>query len=159
VSEFEHGVTVKDHPVKPTNEENGCEVIFQPDENMFGNYFYISEYVDTMLKNYVYLNTGLVINFNGNKFFSKNGLADMLNDNMSKEGLYPLIHLMGEDIEIAFTHGLQYGEEYHSFVNGQNTIQGGTHLLAFREAIVKTIREFYRRIMIRQIYGRRSLQR
>jgi len=145
VSEFEHGVTVKDHPVKPTNEENGCEVIFQPDENMFGNYFYISEYVDTMLKNYVYLNTGLVINFNGNKFFSKNGLADMLNDNMSKEGLYPLIHLMGEDIEIAFTHGLQYGEEYHSFVNGQNTIQGGTHLLAFREAIVKTIREFYKK--------------
>ena len=145
VSEFEHGVTVKDHPVKPTNEENGCEVIFQPDENMFGNYFYISEYVDTLLKNYVYLNTGLVINFNGNKFFSKNGLADMLNDNMSKEGLYPLIHLMGEDIEIAFTHGLQYGEEYHSFVNGQNTIQGGTHLLAFREAIVKTIREFYKK--------------
>jgi topoisomerase-4 subunit B len=145
VSEFEHGVTVMDHPVKSTDEENGCEVIFQPDENMFGNYFYISEYVDTMLKNYVYLNTGLVINFNGNKFFSKNGLADMLNDNMSKEGLYPLIQLKGEDIEIVFTHGLQYGEEYHSFVNGQNTIQGGTHLLAFREAIVKTIREFYKK--------------
>ncbi len=121
------------------------EVIFQPDENMFGNYFYISEYVDTLLKNYVYLNTGLVINFNGNKFFSRNGLADMLNENMSKEGLYPLIHLRGEDIEIAFTHGLQYGEEYYSFVNGQNTTQGGTHLLAFREAIVKTIREFYKK--------------
>jgi topoisomerase-4 subunit B len=145
VSEFEHGVTVMDHPVKSTDEENGCEVIFQPDENMFGNYFYISEYVDTMLKNYVYLNTGLVINFNGNKFFSKNGLADMLNDNMSNEGLYPLIQLKGEDIEIVFTHGLQYGEEYHSFVNGQNTIQGGTHLLAFREAIVKTIMEFYKK--------------
>jgi len=145
VTEFEHGITVKDHPLKPTSEENGVEVIFQPDENMFGNFFYISEYVDTLLKNYVYLNTGLVINFNGNKFFSKNGLADMLNENMSKEGLYPLIHLKGEDIEIAFTHGLQYGEEYHSFVNGQNTIQGGTHLLAFREAFVKTIREFYKK--------------
>jgi topoisomerase-4 subunit B len=145
VTEFEHGITIKDHPLKPTDEENGVEVIFHPDEEMFGNFFYISEYVDTMLKNYVYLNTGLVINFNGNKFFSKNGLADMLNENMSKEGLYPLIHLLGEDIEIALTHGLQYGEEYHSFVNGQNTIQGGTHLLAFREAFVKTIREFYKK--------------
>jgi len=143
--EFEHGIIVKDHPLRSTDEENGVEVIFQPDENMFGNYFYISEYVDTMLKNYVYLNTGLVINFNGNKFFSKNGLADMLNDNMSKEGLYPLVHLKGEDIEIAFTHGFQYGEEYLSFVNGQNTTQGGTHLIAFREAFVKTIREFYKK--------------
>ena len=145
MTEFEHGITVKDHPLKPTDEENGVEVIFQPDEHMFGNFFYISEYVDSMLKNYVYLNTGLVINFNGNRFISKNGLVDLLNENMSKEGLYPLIHLKGEDIEVAFTHGLQYGEEYHSFVNGQNTIQGGTHLLAFREAIVKTIREFYRK--------------
>jgi topoisomerase IV subunit B len=145
VSEFEHGVTIKDYPVKATTEENGVEVIFQPDEGMFGNYFYISEYVDTMLKNYVYLNSGLIINFNGNKFFSRNGLADLLNENMSKEGLYPLIHLRGEDIELAFTHGLQYGEDYYSFVNGQNTSQGGTHLLAFREAIVKTIREFYKK--------------
>jgi topoisomerase-4 subunit B len=145
VSEFEHGITVKDQPLKTTNEENGVEVIFQPDEGMFGNYFYISEYVDTMLKNYVYLNSGLVINFNGNKFFSRNGLADLLNENMSKEGLYPLIHLRGEDIEVAFTHGLQYGEDYYSFVNGQNTSQGGSHLLAFREAIVKTIREFYKK--------------
>jgi len=143
--EFEHGITIKEHPLKATDDENGVEVIFQPDENMFGNFFYVSEYVDSMLKNYVYLNTGLVINFNGNKFFSRNGLADMLNDNMSKEGLYPLIHLKGEDIEIAFTHGLQYGEEYQSFVNGQNTTQGGTHLLAFREALVKTIREFYKK--------------
>jgi topoisomerase-4 subunit B len=98
-----------------------------------------------MLKNYVYLNTGLIINFNGNKFLSRNGLADLLNDNMSKEGLYPIIHLTGEDIEVAFTHGVQYGEDYYSFVNGQNTTQGGTHLLAFREAIVKTIREFYKK--------------
>jgi len=145
IGEFEHGLLVKDHPVKATNEENGVEVVFQPDENMFGNYFYMSEYVDTMLKNYVYLNSGLVINFNGNKFFSKNGLADLLNENMSKEGLYPLIHLNGEDIEVAFTHGFQYGEDYYSFVNGQNTTQGGTHLLAFKEALVRTIRDFYKK--------------
>jgi topoisomerase-4 subunit B len=145
VSEFEHGRTVRDNPLVSTNEENGVEVIFQPDEEMFGNYYYISEYVDTMLKNNVYLNAGLVINFNGNKFLSRNGLVDLLNENMSKEGLYPIIHLTGEDIEIAFTHGLQYGEDYYSFVNGQNTTQGGTHLLAFREAIVKTIRDFYKK--------------
>jgi len=145
VSEFEHGRTVRDNPLESTNEENGVEVIFQPDEEMFGNYYYISEYVDTMLKNNVYLNAGLVINFNGNKFLSRNGLVDLLNENMSKEGLYPIIHLTGEDIEIAFTHGLQYGEDYYSFVNGQNTTQGGTHLLVFREAIVKTIRDFYKK--------------
>ncbi len=145
MTEFEHGIIRKDHPLQKTDEENGVEVIFQPDENMFGNYFYISEYVETMLKNYTYLNTGLVINFNGNKFFSRNGLLDMLNDNMSREGLYPLIHLKGEDIEIAFTHGHQYGEEYLSFVNGQNTSQGGTHLTVFREALVKTVREFYKK--------------
>ncbi len=145
ITEFEHGITIKDHSLKSTSEENGVEVIFQPDEALFGNYFYISEYVDSMLKNYVYLNSGLVINFNGNKFFSRNGLVDLLNENMSKEGLYPLIHLKGEDIEVAFTHGLQYGEDYYSFVNGQNTTQGGSHLLAFREAIVKTIRDFYKK--------------
>jgi topoisomerase-4 subunit B len=145
VSEFEHGVLIKDHPLKPTQEENGVEVIFQPDEVMFGNYYYISEYVDSMLKNYVYLNSGLIINFNGNKFFSRNGLVDLLNENMSKEGLYPIVHLKGEDIEIAFTHGLQYGEDYYSFVNGQNTSQGGIHLIAFREAYVKTIRDFYKK--------------
>ncbi|HOS71937.1 MAG TPA: DNA topoisomerase IV subunit B [Bacteroidales bacterium] len=145
MTEFEHGILLKDHPLEKTDEENGVEVIFQPDENMFGNYFYISEYVETMLKNYTYLNTGLVINFNGNKYFSRNGLLDMLTDNMSREGLYPLIHLKGDDIEIAFTHGHQYGEEYLSFVNGQNTTQGGTHLTVFREAVVKTIREFYKK--------------
>jgi len=144
-SEFEHGKTVIDYPLMQTGEENGVEVIFKPDESMFGNYYFISEYVDTMLRNYVYLNAGLVINFNGNKFLSKNGLSDLLNDNMSKEGLYPIIHLKGEDIEIAFTHGLQYGEDYYSFVNGQNTSQGGTHLIAFKEAIVKTIRDFYKK--------------
>ena len=143
--EFSHGETIMDHPILPTNEENGVEVTFRPDEELFGNFYFISEYVDTMLKNNVYLNSGLIINFNGNKFFSRNGLADLLNDNMSKEGLYPIIHLKAEDIEIAFTHGLQYGEDYYSFVNGQNTTQGGTHLLAFREAIVKTIRDFYKK--------------
>lgn len=143
--EFEHGLTKKDYPLASSNEENGVEVIFEPDESMFGNYYYISEYVDSRIKNYVYLNAGLLINFNGNKFISRNGLADLLNENMSKEGLYPLIHLKGEDIELAFTHGLQYGEDYYSFVNGQNTTQGGTHLIAFREALVKTIRDFYKK--------------
>jgi topoisomerase IV subunit B len=145
VSEFAHGVTIKDPPLEPTTEENGVEVIFQPDEALFGNYFYISEYVDSMLKNYVYLNSGLVINFNGNKFLSRNGLVDLLNENMNKEGLYPIVHLKGEDIEIAFTHGLTYGEDYYSFVNGQNTTQGGSHLIAFREAFVKTVRDFYKK--------------
>ena len=143
--EFDHGKTLKEEPLKPSDEENGTEVIFHPDAGMFGNYHYISEYVDSMLKNYVYLNTGLVINFNGNRFISKNGLVDLLNENMNKEGLYPIVHLKGEDIEVAFTHGLQYSEDYYSFVNGQNTTQGGSHLLAFREALVKTIREFYKK--------------
>jgi topoisomerase-4 subunit B len=143
--EFDHGITVKDEPLKSSDEENGTEVIFHPDDSMFGNYHFISEYVDSMLKNYVYLNTGLVINFNGNRFISKNGLVDLLNENMNKEGLYPIVHLTGEDIEVAFTHGFQYGEDYYSFVNGQNTTQGGTHLIAFREALVKTIREFYKK--------------
>jgi topoisomerase-4 subunit B len=142
---FDHGITVNDEPLQASAEENGTEVIFRPDSGMFGNYHFISEYVDSMLKNYVYLNAGLVINFNGNKFVSKNGLVDLLNENMNKEGLYPIIHLKGEDIEVAFTHGLQYGEDYYSFVNGQNTTQGGTHLIAFREALVKTIREFYKK--------------
>ena len=143
--EFKRGVIVNDYPVASSNEENGVEIIFEPDEDMFGNYFFISEYVESMIKNYVYLNAGLQINFNENKYISRNGLADLLNENMSKEGLYPLIHLKGEDIEMAFTHGLQYGEDYYSFVNGQNTTQGGTHLIAFREALVKTFREFYKK--------------
>jgi topoisomerase IV subunit B len=145
VCEFANGETIKDHPVVPTNEENGVEVTFHPDEELFGNFYFISEYVDTMLRNNVYLNSGLIINFNGNKFFSRNGLCDLLNENMGKEGLYPVIHLKGEDIEVAFTHGFQYGEDYYSFVNGQNTSQGGSHLIAFREAIVKTIRDFYKK--------------
>ncbi len=145
VCEFSCGNLVKESTLAKTDEDNGVEVIFQPDEQMFGNFYYISEYVETMIKNYVYLNSGLVITFNGNKFFSRNGLVDLLNENMNKEGLYPIIHLRGDDIEIAITHGLQYGEDYYSFVNGQNTTQGGTHLLAFREAIVRTIRDFYKK--------------
>lgn len=144
-AEFNHGYCTKDLPVEATTDENGVEIFFKPDEELFGNFFFISEYVDNLLRNYVYLNSGLIINFNGNKFFSRNGLADLLHENMNKEGLYPVIHLKGEDIEMAFTHSLQYGEDYYSFVNGQNTSQGGTHLLAFREAIVKTIREFYKK--------------
>jgi len=143
--EFDHGNVVREDPLSPSTEENGTEVIFHPDSGMFGNFHYISEYIDSMLRNYTYLNAGLVINFNGNKFISKNGLLDLLNENMSKEGLYPVIHLKGEDIEAAFTHGLQYSEEYYSFVNGQNTTQGGTHLVAFKEALVKTVREFYKK--------------
>jgi topoisomerase-4 subunit B len=145
VIEFGHGNVVKEEPLKKSDEENGTEVIFHPDPAMFGNFHYISEYVDNLLKNYVYLNSGLVINFNGNRFYSKNGLLDLLSENMNREGLYPVIHLKGEDIEVAFTHGEQYSEEYYSFVNGQNTSQGGIHLLAFKEALVKIIREFYKK--------------
>ncbi|HOU03693.1 MAG TPA: ATP-binding protein, partial [Bacteroidales bacterium] len=143
--EFSRGNLVKDEPLQPCNEPDGTEVTFMPDPELFGHYHYISEYVDNMLKTYVYLNSGLVINFNGNRYCSKNGLVDLLNDNMNREGLYPVIHLRGDDIEVAFTHGMQYGEEYYSFVNGQHTTQGGTHLAAFREAIVKTVREFYKK--------------
>ncbi len=145
ITEFEHGIITKEHQQRPTDDENGVEVVFEPDEALFGNYHFVSEYIDSLLRNYVYLNSGLVINFNGTRFFSKNGLEDLLNENMSKEGLYPIIHLRGEDIEIALTHGIQYGEDYYSFVNGQNTTQGGTHLIAFRESIVKTIRDFYKK--------------
>ncbi len=143
--EFNAGDVVSDDMLQATKEDNGTEVVFTPDEAMFGSYHYISEYVESMLKNYTYLNAGLVINYNGTKIISRNGLVDLLNENMNKEGLYPIIHLKGEDIEVAITHGLQYGEDYYSFVNGQHTSQGGTHLAAFREAIVKTIREFYKK--------------
>jgi topoisomerase-4 subunit B len=143
--EFGAGETVRDEALMPSKEENGTEVIFVPDEAMFGNYHYISEYVESMLKNYSYLNAGMVINFNGNKIVSRNGLVDLLNDNMTREGLYPIIHLKGGDIEVAMTHGMQYGEDYYSFVNGQHTSQGGTHLIAFREALTRTVKEFYKK--------------
>ena len=143
--EFQAGNIVRDEPLRPTKEDNGTEVIFVPDEAMFGNCHFISEYVESMLKNYSYLNAGMIINFNGNKIISRNGLVDLLNDNMNQEGLYPIIHLKGEDIEIAITHGEQYGEDYYSFVNGQHTSQGGTHLIAFREALTRTVKEFYKK--------------
>ena len=142
---FSEGEIVKDIEIQATEQANGTEVIFIPDKKLFGDFHFLSDYVETMLRNYVYLNSGLSIYFNGQRFYSKNGLLDLLQDNMSGEGLYPIIHLKGEDIEIAMTHGNHYGEEYYSFVNGQQTSQGGTHLLAFREAVAKTIREFYKK--------------
>ena len=143
--EFSEGEIVKEAKLVPTEEANGTLVSFVPDKSLFGNYHYISDYVESMLRNYVFLNSGLTINFNGNKYFSKNGLLDLLNENMNQPGLYEPVHLKNGDIELALTHGSHYGEEYYTFVNGQHTSQGGTHLVAFREAFVKTIRDFYKK--------------
>ena len=142
---FSKGIQVDDLPIVETNEPNGTMVVFWPDESVFRNFRYISDYVINMIKNYTYLNAGLVIEYNGQKYFSRNGLRDLLEENLEGEPLYPIIHLRGEDIEIAMTHGNQYGEDYYSFVNGQHTSQGGTHLQAFREVVVKTIRDFYKK--------------
>lgn len=144
-AEFNQGELVEDSKIEPSSKRKGTRVIFVPDDGIFKKYKYRTEYVAKMLKNYVYLNPGLTIDFNGEKFVSANGLKDLLEDGMSAEDmLYPVIHLKGEDIEVAITHSkTQYSEEYHSFVNGQHTTQGGTHLASFRESIVKTIREFY----------------
>lgn len=136
---------LEEREIEDTMEPNGTQVTFLADKEIFGNYHYIADYLEAMVKNYVFLNTGLTILFNGQKYFSKHGLYDLLVENMNGEGIYPIIHLKGEDIEIAMTHGRQYGEEYFSFVNGQHTTQGGTHLVAFREAIAKTIRDFYKK--------------
>lgn len=144
-AEFSGGKLISESPLIDTASPNGTLVVFTPDEEVFGKYKYISEYIDTMLRNYSYLNTGLSINFNGTKFISKNGLLDLLNENLNQEPLYTPIHLKDNDFEIAITHGDQYSEEYYSFVNGQHTTQGGTHLTVFREAYVKTIRDFYRK--------------
>ena len=131
---------------KDTTQRNGTAVTFYPDDSIFKHYKYRIEFVENMIWNYVFLNSGLTINFNGQKFISENGLKDLLERNVDTEGMrYPIIHLRGDDIEIAMTHGQQYGEEYYSFVNGQHTTQGGTHQAAFREAVVKTIREFYKK--------------
>jgi topoisomerase-4 subunit B len=143
--EFSQGSVINDRPEVKSSEANGVEIIFIPDETLFQGYKYKMDYLETMLRNYVYLNSGLSINFNGKVFYSRNGLLDLLNENMSSEGLYPIIHLKGLDIEVALTHSNHYGEEYYTFVNGQHTSQGGTHLLAFKEAIVKTIRDFYKK--------------
>ena len=145
VCAFAKGNLLHEQVIKSTKESNGVEITFIPDEELFGNYNYNTEYIESMVKNYVFLNSGLTLNFNGTKYLSKNGLLDLLNENLSSDVLYPIIHLKGDDIEVAMTHDDGYNDEYHTFVNGQNTIQGGTHLLAFREAIVKTIREFYKK--------------
>lgn len=144
-AEFALGELTNKEMLEETSRRKGTKVSFVPDSSIFKNYKYRSEYVVRMLKNYVYLNPGLTIVFNGEKYFSENGLKDLLAENISESDLlYPIIHLRGNDIEVAITHSkTQYSEEYHSFVNGQNTTQGGTHLAAFREAIVKTVREFY----------------
>ena len=126
-----------------TEEDNGTFIFFEPDNTLFVNYCFKPEFIETMLRNYTYLNTGLAIIYNGHRILSRNGLVDLLNDNMTATGLYPIVHLKGEDIEIAFTHTGQYGEEYYSFVNGQHTTQGGTHLSAFREALGRVIKEYY----------------
>ncbi len=145
IAEFNQGNLVTEEPISESSRRKGTKVTFIPDETIFKNYKYRNEYVERMLKNYVYLNPGLTIVFNGEKFYSENGLKDLLEDGTNAEDmLYPIIHLRGEDIEVALTHSrTQYSEEYHSFVNGQHTTQGGTHLSAFREAIVRTIRDFY----------------
>ncbi len=142
---YSRGILIEEDEIKNTEEQNGVKITFHPDEEMFPNYRFISEYVESMLKNYVFLNAGLSIYFNGERFLSKNGLFDLLNENMNSESLYDIVHMKGNDIEIALTHGRQYGEEYYSFVNGQHTTQGGTHLAAFREAVVKTVRDFYKK--------------
>ena len=142
-AEFAQGKLVSDSEIFEDKSDRGTYVYFVPDETLFNDYVYKDEFIETMLRNYAYLNTGLTINFNGKKILSKNGLLDLLNENMTSEPLYPIIHLHGEDIEIAFTHSDQYGEEYYSFVNGQHTTQGGTHQSAFREAVARTIKEFY----------------
>ncbi len=145
-AEFAKGILTKEHKEQKSTEENGTLVTFIPDESVFKNYRYIHEYMDNQFWNYCYLNAGLVVNFNGKKYISKNGLLDLLQRKTNMDEIrYPIIHLKGDDIEVALTHENQYGEEYYSFVNGQFTTQGGTHLAAFREGYVKTIRDFYKK--------------
>lgn len=146
VAEFKGGELVKDHPETSSTEKNGTFIAFEPDASIFRNYHFIPEFLENLIWNYVYLNAGLTISFNGKKYFSQNGLLDLLKAKTDEESLrYPIVHLKGSDIEVSMTHGGQYGEEYYSFVNGQYTTQGGTHLAAFREAVVKTVRDFYKK--------------
>jgi len=140
---YSRGDVTESYPITSTTLANGTETEFVPDESLFTHYNYKDEYVIGLLKNYAFLNSGLTLVFNGQKFHSQHGLVDLLNEYMTSDNLYPIIHLKGEDIEVVITHGNQYGEEYYSFVNGQHTTQGGTHLSAFREAVGKTIKEFY----------------
>lgn len=144
---FSEGKLIEEADLEGLKSENGTLITFIPDGKLFPNYAYKDEFLETMLRNYAYLNAGLILNFNGKKIISKNGLTDLLNENLTSEALYPIIHLKGEDIEIAITHIEQYGEEYYSFVNGQHTSQGGTHQSAFRESIGRTIKEFYNKNM------------
>ena len=139
---FERGQLISDHTAD-SQDENGTYIYFQPDGTLFKNYRFHDDFVETMLRNYTYLNTGLTIMYNGRRILSRHGLKDLLSDNMTSQGLYDIIHMKGEDIEIAFTHTNQYGEEYHSFVNGQHTTQGGTHQSAFKEHIARTIKEYF----------------
>ena len=142
--EFESGVIINDLPIENTTNRKGTKVTFIPDYTIFGNFRFLNEYVEKMLWNYCYLNPGLTIIYNGERFFSENGLKDLLDQNIDSKIVYPVMHLKGDDIEVAMTHSQKgYGEQYYSFVNGQHTTQGGTHQAAFREAIVKTVREFY----------------
>ena len=139
---FERGNLIDDI-TEDSGDEQGTYIFFEPDSTLFTNYSFHDDYVETMLRNYTYLNSGLIIMHNGHRITSRNGLQDLLNDTMTTDGLYPIIHMKGEDIEIAFTHTNQYGEEYHSFVNGQHTTQGGTHQSAFKEHIARTIKEYF----------------
>lgn len=141
--EFSKGIVVREHDIESTDQKNGTLVEFTPDAEIFENYAYRDEFIVQMLKNYSYLNKGLTLSYNGEKFKSENGVVDLLMDNMTEESLYPIIHLETRDLEIAMTHCDHYGEEYYSFVNGQHTTQGGTHLNAFKEAVVKTLRDYY----------------
>ena len=140
---YSRGEITDDCPICPTDEENGTYVKFVPDKDIFLNYKYNDEFVETMMKNYSFLNTGLTIVYNGRRIHSRNGLVDLLRENMTNDPLYPIMHFTGTDIEVVIPHANQYGEEYYSFVNGQHTTQGGTHLSAFREAVSRTIKEFY----------------
>jgi topoisomerase-4 subunit B len=145
VAEFEQGKLIKDSAVVPTKEQNGTFIAFEPDDTIFKNFHFIPSYLEDLIWNYAFLNAGLKIVFNGQEYMSKDGLKDLLKRKTDEDSLrYPIIHLKGNDIELAITHNEQYGEEYYSFVNGQYTTQGGTHLAAFREAIVKAVREFYK---------------
>lgn len=145
-AEFEKGILVKEHKEISTKETNGTFVTFIPDDTVFKNFHFVQEYLDKQFWNYCYLNAGLVMNLNGKRYVSKNGLHDLLASKVNQDEIrYPIVHLKGEDIEVTFTHGNGYGEEYYSFVNGQFTTQGGTHLAAFREGFVKTIREFFKK--------------
>ncbi|MDL2309944.1 type IIA DNA topoisomerase subunit B [Parabacteroides sp. OttesenSCG-928-B22] len=142
-AEFSRAILTEEKDIKHTEESNGTMTYFVPDKEIFRDYQYKEEFIENLLKNYVFLNSGLTILFNGKKFYSRNGLVDLLNENMTTDALYPIIHLKGEDIEVVITHSNQYGEEYYSFVNGQHTTQGGTHLSAFRESLGRVIKEYY----------------